>query len=319
MDLLSDILETARIRGGLYFGAAFSGPWAARIPKAARQLRFHIVLDGQCWLRVDGLAEPRLLRQGDMAVVPHGASQVLSDRPGRIAVDLDRVLSDAGYSGHGELRIGDPASGPVVRMVCGSCSFDEGLRHPLFDSLPPMICLAMGEAPERRALAAIFRLLSHESVSAEPGHGAVANRLFEILLAQIMREQIRERDLSADGDFLAALAVPPVARALSAMHAAPQRPWTLQELANEAALSRSRFAEVFAAAVGLPPQRYLTQWRLQKAYALLRDGGVSVAEAAYRVGYESLPSFTRGFRNQFGIGPGALRRTRSPGRVSAAG
>jgi AraC-like DNA-binding protein len=64
--------------------------------------------------------------------------------------------------------------------------------------------------------------------------------------------------------------------------------------------------------VGIPPARYLAEWRLEKARRMLLDTRLSVAEIAVRVGYESLPSFTRRFGKQYGVGPGRYRRQPAP-------
>jgi transcriptional regulator GlxA family with amidase domain len=113
----------------------------------------------------------------------------------------------------------------------------------------------------------------------------------------------------AASGYMAALADPRLAKALTAIHDAPHRPWTIAELAVRSGLSRAVFAEKFTAAVGQPPIAYLTNWRLINARRLLRESDLGTAEIARRCGYQSLPSFTRRFKAVFQIGPGAYRRT----------
>ena len=54
------------------------------------------------------------------------------------------------------------------------------------------------------------------------------------------------------------------------MREAPERAWTLEELAQEAGLSRAAFARIFSA-VGEPPHSYLTRWRMGIAAQLLEE------------------------------------------------
>ncbi|WP_445143416.1 helix-turn-helix domain-containing protein [Dyella sp. Tek66A03] len=67
---------------------------------------------------------------------------------------------------------------------------------------------------------------------------------------------------------------------LVAMHADPFKRWTVEMLAAVASMSRSIFAERFTSAVGEPPLRYLSLWRLTIAADMLRSGGLKVTEAA---------------------------------------
>ncbi|HWP13189.1 MAG TPA: AraC family transcriptional regulator, partial [Ramlibacter sp.] len=109
--------------------------------------------------------------------------------------------------------------------------------------------------------------------------------------------------------WLAGLHDPLVARALSLLHGAPQRPWTLATLAEQTGSSRSVLAERFARFVGQPPMHYLTQWRMQRAIRLLAEPGAKkIAVVAQAVGYESEAAFSRAFKKCVGVGPGEWRQ-----------
>ena len=73
-------------------------------------------------------------------------------------------------------------------------------------------------------------------------------------------------------------------------------------------MSRSAFAERFAALVGMPPMRYVTFWRLQVAKEKLRDGRQPIAQIAYEVGYQAEAAFIRAFKREFGVPPATWRR-----------
>ncbi|MDB5297735.1 MAG: AraC family transcriptional regulator, partial [Phycisphaerales bacterium] len=104
-----------------------------------------------------------------------------------------------------------------------------------------------------------------------------------------------------------------VGLALSMIHARPGDPWTVARLADRVAMSRSAFAERFAGAVGEPPLRYLTTFRMRRAAELLRTSAAGVREIAARVGYESEAAFGHAFKRCHGVSPGAYRRSGATG------
>ncbi|MDJ0874652.1 MAG: AraC family transcriptional regulator [Desulfobacterales bacterium] len=82
---------------------------------------------------------------------------------------------------------------------------------------------------------------------------------------------------------------------------------SIQELAAVAGLSPYHFIRVFGRQTGLPPHTYLTQIRVRRVRAMLRDG-LSVAEAAYAAGFSDQSHLTRHFKRLTGITPGKYRR-----------
>jgi transcriptional regulator GlxA family with amidase domain len=94
-----------------------------------------------------------------------------------------------------------------------------------------------------------------------------------------------------------------VAVALRHMHGEPSRPWSVEQLANKAALSRSAFSERFTKAVGLAPMEYLLAWRMALAKDLLRGEGLAIADVAERVGYGSASTFSTAFSRHVGQAP----------------
>jgi lambda family phage portal protein len=105
---------------------------------------------------------------------------------------------------------------------------------------------------------------------------------------------------------------PWLARALAALHARVQHPWTTESLAREALLSRSAFAERFTRVLGMPPMTYLTRWRMYVAARRLRESAVPIGRIAAEVGYESESTFSRAFAREMGLAPGTFRRGGGP-------
>jgi len=82
----------------------------------------------------------------------------------------------------------------------------------------------------------------------------------------------------------------------------------VESLADVAQTSRSIFSERFTEGVGVPPARYLAQWRMHLASEWLRNDRLTVSEAAAKLGYESEASFSRAFKRLIGVPPSELRR-----------
>lgn len=308
MDVLTDVLSNLRLRGRMYFRTEFVGSWGVTLPADRNTIRIHLVVQGQCWVSVDGDNEPILLREGDFALVPHGAGQTLSDSPCADAVSLETLLNAGKLGDDGIFRHGTSESKQQARLVCGFCSFDEELNHPLFVGLPPVLVMGQNFTGSSPWLAEAVRVITMEANLDGIGGSAVINRLMEVLFIQGIRHQC-DMNSSPSIPYLFAITDNNLKPVIEAMHEHPEREWTLSKLAKLSCMSRGRFAQRFKDMLGQSPMQYLTDWRLQKAKRLLKETNLSIAEVGFRSGYQSLPSFTRRFGKQFGISPGAFRKS----------
>jgi len=84
---------------------------------------------------------------------------------------------------------------------------------------------------------------------------------------------------------------------------------TVADLANVACLSIFHFTRAFAATMGAPPHRYVSQRRLETARAMIATGRASLSEIALECRFSSQSSFTRAFRRATGMTPAEYRRT----------
>jgi AraC family transcriptional regulator, arabinose operon regulatory protein len=89
-----------------------------------------------------------------------------------------------------------------------------------------------------------------------------------------------------------------------------RRPLEIRDLAIAVNLSPGRLAHLFKSEIGLSPQRYLNQIRLEKAKELLEMGLLSVKEIGADVGFPSVSSFCRSFKAANGMTPKEYRLTR---------
>lgn len=82
---------------------------------------------------------------------------------------------------------------------------------------------------------------------------------------------------------------------------------TLAAMAELAAMSATHFSKAFKKEIGHSPLQYVIAARLDLASVLLRTTGLSVAEIAWRAGYEDVSRFGRHFKRRFGAAPAAFR------------
>lgn len=306
MDLLSEILDTLALRGQLYFRTCFSGPWAIAVPHYERAIRFHLVAQGECYVRA-GEDDPVHLRQGDLVLIPGGASHSISFSADAKPAPLEEVIEKSGYDGGTLFVVGEGCERASTQLICGHFTFAEGSDHPMLRSLPPLLHVSASVRAGSFWLDETLRLIAQQMIAQTPGSEASVRRISEVIFIETIRACAEQSEPLSQ--LLEALTDPKISRAILAMHKDSAAQWTVETLAAEAAMSRSRFAERFQSLVGCGPLTYLAEWRLQRAKALLGDPRVSIQEVAGRIGYQSPAAFTRAFANMFGQSPSDFRRS----------
>jgi AraC-like DNA-binding protein len=146
-----------------------------------------------------------------------------------------------------------------------------------------------------------------ESSASRPGAQSTLAKLAELMFVEALRRYVETLPPEGKG-WLAALRDVQIGRALALLHEAPERAWTVDELAREVALSRSLLATRFASLVGESPMQYLLRWRLALAARALRSGSDAISRIAERSGYETEAAFSRAFKREFGLPPSTWRK-----------
>ena len=334
MDVLSDVLRVVRLSGAVFFVAEFSSPWAVEsppskslvpliMPRAACFAMFHVLVEGTCWVRVEG--EPPLkMEAGDLIVVPQGDEHFmasdLSLEPSAMKDLLPKLPS------LGTPAVNHGGGGEVARFICGYLHCDQKF-NPLFGTLPKLICVRSREgevafeplgAEKRLPQAAVpfhssmwlnttLYYMIKEAQSGDAGNLSLLTRLTELMFVEVLRRYMQDLTPDQKG-WLAGLNDPQVSRALTMIHKDPARAWTVEDLARDAGVSRSALAGRFTELIGESPMRYLATWRMHLAKQMLCEGNANLAEVAERVGYESEYAFNRAFKRQVGEPPAAWRK-----------
>jgi AraC-like DNA-binding protein len=319
MDALSDVLRVIRLTGGVFLEARFTAPWSVSsrvgpedcmpsLTPTASVIAFHYVISGRMLLVLDSDA-PREIGSNTIVMLPRNDPHVLASDASLPPVD-SHLLIQAQREG-ALVRIEHGGGGEVTRIVCGFVG-SELRAHPLFDALPRLLTMNLAEKPNAGWVAHSFRHAAQEVAADRPGSGTVLAKLSELLFVEALRDYTEGMPAERKG-WLAALRDPAIGRALALLHGRIAHPWTTDELAAEAALSRSAFAERFTQQLGMPPMTYLTTWRMQAAAQQLRATPKSIAQIASEVGYESEATFTRAFKREMGSTPGQYRRNGQAG------
>lgn len=326
-DTLSDVLRSMRLRGAVFYDLSFGADWAAEappakeiaeavIPGAEHVMEYHVITRGSGWAAIVG-ESPVRLETGDIVMFPQGDAHVISSAPGIRPV---RMSASWVYSTRNEPKpipvvfhtpngfTHEEAATPELptQIACGFLGCDLRPFNPLIATLPRLLHLPA--AGDGVWISKVMQQAVNASRDQRPGGQAVLERISEMMFADAIRRYVDTLPEESTG-WLAGLRDRSIGRALALIHGQPARAWTVEELAAEAALSRSAFFEHFVQIIGQPPMQYLTQWRMQVASNLLRNSRAPIVSIALEVGYESEAAFTRAFKRLVGTPPGAWRKS----------
>ncbi|MEK8052618.1 AraC family transcriptional regulator [Ideonella sp. DXS22W] len=272
MDRLSALLERFHVRASLFH----TGPLCGRTTYEAQPDRAFL----------------HVLRRGQLRI-EHGVRKGV---PRRMVVDEPTLLLYPRALHHS--FINPPREGSD--FTCATLQFAGGDRNPIVAALPPLLQVPLDAVPGLRPA---LDLLFAETDQVRCGSRLLADRLFEVVLIQLLRWVIdHPQAVGVSSGLVMGLSDPRLARALVALHGAPQDDWTLSKMAAVAGMSRSAFAEAFKTVTGTTPSAYLTDWRLTLASTLLRTGQPQKLVAA-ELGFSSGSSLSRAFRQRFGAAP----------------
>jgi AraC-like DNA-binding protein len=308
MDPLSDVLSLLKPRSYMVRGFDVGGPWSIRFdPKDG--IKCYSLLSGQCWLAMDGVPEPVLLKSGDCILLPSGRAFRLASDLALPPVDIEEVVVYAETGG-----------GVTTFNGGGDCFgiggwFDFGGKNAeiLLGVLPPIVLIR--EESDKAALRWCLERIMHELLEPQPGGVLVAQHLAHMLLVQALRLHLAEGSGGGVG-WLFALADKQMSAAINSMHSDPAHHWTVHELAKHAGMSRSTFAVKFKETVGASPIEYLARWRMLVAGDRLVNSSDPVSAIALSLGYESESAFSTAFKRVMGCSPRQYSRATSPASPS---
>lgn len=272
IDRLSSLLQRFRVRANLFHTGALCG--LHRFDASAGHGYLHV------------------MREGSLEV----EHSVRAGRRRRLRVDEPTLLFYPRPLNH---RFHNP---PVegADFTCATVDFEGGPNHPLARALPAVIMLPLAAID---GLEPALALLFAETDRVRCGQRLLADRLFEVVLIQLLRWLLDHPvEAGVRPGLITGLSEPRLARALVALHEAPGEAWTLDRMAKEAGMSRTAFALLFKEVVGQPPGDYLADWRIALAQAGLREGR-PIKLLADELGYANPSALSRVFAARVGQSP----------------
>jgi AraC-like DNA-binding protein len=308
-------IDRLRPDGAIYLRGEFNEAWAAESPPGDlmaavlrpgrdRLLYFHLIASGRCWMQIEG-GERHWADRGDVVVFPYGHQHKMGgviDTPCVSLMDLMQLPPSEGLPvvRHGA----GGADAARTDVICGYLDVDDPLFDPALAALPPLFVVR----PTGAARAWVESSLQYmmEATGRADGDTQILTKLPGIVLAEVLRLHVASAPAADDG-WLSALRDPMLAPALAALHRAPERKWTVPELAAAANVSRSVLDDRFRKVLGRSPIKYLTDWRLHVAKDLLATTELGVATIARRVGYDADEAFSRAFKRAYGQSPAQWR------------
>jgi AraC-like DNA-binding protein/alpha-D-ribose 1-methylphosphonate 5-triphosphate synthase subunit PhnG len=326
MDALSDVLKSLRLEGAVYINAEFTAPWCvqskfglasvrARLAGAEHVLFFHFLTEGRCKVRLADSTEALEVAAGDLVLFPNEDQHVMGSDLHLAPVETASLIGPDATGEADLIQMRHGGGGMATRFVCGYLACSRSVCRPLLEALPRVLRIPIGEGPTAALLRELLRVGVLESSASRPGAESMLAKLSELMFVDALRRYVESMPPGGKG-WLAGVRDAQVGRALALLHAKPDKPWTVDELAREVALSRSALADRFAALVAEPPIQYLMRWRLALAAKRLRSGRETIARVAEHSGYESEASFSRAFKREFGMSPAAWRKAGLQGTQS---
>ncbi|PCI75609.1 MAG: AraC family transcriptional regulator [SAR86 cluster bacterium] len=297
-DVLGDVLETLHFRGSIFFRSDLAAPWGMSLEKSPFP-KFHIALSGECYVGADANDAVRVQEQ-DVIMLPNGSSHWISDQPGRDLVPSS-IAGDAC-----ELNTPLFQEGKITnRLICGVIQFDQEMSHPIFDALPSVMLFT--GLSSSGPIWSMINLIDTEMNSANNWNAGVVDRLAEVLFIQLMNHYVSRVDDSTG--FLAALSDRRVYRALSLIHKEPGLDWTLSLLGERSGMSKATLVRRFQEVLGVAPMRYISDWRVMKAYNLVKYTVAPLEQIADSLGFSSSRTLTRAFHRHYECTPSVLRKS----------
>lgn len=233
----------------------------------------------------EGVGHIHTLKSGRMSLTQPNGEQILVDQPS--VIFLPRPTTHHFES----------CSDVNLELVCASIDLGSPASNPLFEAFPDCVLLPLTAF---QGLEPILDVLFFEAFEDHSGRQVALDNLVGYFVVLLLRNLIETGNYSVG--VLAGLSDVKLSKAITSLHEKPENPWTLEQLASVAGMSRARFAEHFKETVGSTPMGYLSRLRMGIVQTLLKQG-YSIKQVAPKVGYQSAAAMTRTFTSRFGMSP----------------
>lgn len=297
VDTLSEVLSLLSTQSSVFAGLRAGGNWAIDFPPPDG-IKFNAIVEGHCWLIVEGVERPIPLEAGDCFLLSRKRAFSLRSDLSTPAIHADDIYR---YAVNGFAHCG---TADTFFLIGGRFAFGEeaGL---LFDGLPSVAVVKSG-SDQAAVLSWALQRIAHELATPSLGNAIVVQHLGHIMLVQVLRLYL-EQEGDNTPSWLLAVYDPRIGAAIQAIHAEPARSWTVEALAKIAGVSRSALALRFKQKAGIAPLEYVSRWRMQLATRSLKNDHVTISSIAQKLGYESDSAFSHAFKRVMKCSPREYR------------
>ncbi|MFT5676755.1 MAG: AraC-like DNA-binding protein [Paraglaciecola sp.] len=300
-DVFGDVLETLRFRGSIFFRSDLAAPWGMSLDEIDIP-RFHIAMSGSCYVGSDNVT-PVNVQHMEIVMIPSGRSHWIADQPGRKLLP-SQLAGEA-------CELGNPLfqQGEITQsLMCGLVNFDKASSHPILDSLPQVLHFPKLTTEDPIWMTVI--LIESEMQRTSGKGGTIVDRLTEVLFLKLLnRYVLKNQEMTG---FLAALKDRRIHRALTLIHMEPEFNWTIATLGERVGMSRATLVRHFQSSIGLAPMSYILNWRMMKAYNLIKYSNANLEQVAEQVGFASARTLSKAFQRQYACTPSELRNSLPP-------
>ena len=230
MDTLSGVLKSIRLEGAVFLDAEFTAPWCMRgrygmtsvkqlLAGAEHVVLFHFLTAGACRVRLAEGGEAIEVRAGDLILFAQDDRHLMGSDLHLAPLEADNLIDAA------TAVAADPAFVPIrhggggaaTRFVCGYLACSRSLCRPLFEALPRVLRIELGDGPTAGLVRELLRVGVRESSESRPGAQSTLAKLAELMFVEALRRHVETLPAEGHG-WLAALRDVQIGRALALLH-----------------------------------------------------------------------------------------------------
>ncbi len=298
-DVLTSFLTTAQLDSKIICSPVLPAPWGMSFLPEEKSL-FHVIKTGNCIFSMNKNKKDAIqLYQGDVLFIPRAKKYSLSSSLSSKTLNYVEEVKRAKKA-----RKKDTMH--TTNLICGKYRLKSNTSLPFFSLMPDFIHIKAQDTCDCPYFRDTVQMLIREDSSELVGSSMITLCLIDMLLIFIVRHWLENNKLESKG-WLTAMTDPEISKALSLMHKSPYHKWTVDSLAKEVNISRTKFINKFNLLVGSTPMKYLANWRIDLSTQLLKETNMSTVEVAQLVGYDSEVSFIRAFKKVKNTTPGKFK------------
>lgn len=291
MDIKNWLSEQTSAATSVFQVGRYCDSWKATGSSLNGASSFHLILDGECWLQLDGVKKRVHLVADDVVFFFRNQPFYFLSTPEGVPEAMDERVWQS-----------TDTAAPGTSMLCGWLLARNDTTQLLFGLMPDYLILRAEEQANNR-LRLLFELLNMECHVHLSPCDITVGKLTDLLLLYVMEQALSNHTL--DLSIIRAARAPEMASLFLAILKSPGGEWSVERMAEKAGMSRSTFIrKVNTLCGGYTPNELLTRLRMSSALNILLQGKTAEVVAGM-VGYDTPAGFTRAFTRIMGEGPGS--------------